>query len=596
MKTTPTAETPANLEEALHCIRGDGERAAERFAMRQQVLLGSHLASLLGEHAMTRSKDGVQFGINDGDTIHPAFMVTGSLESDTCSLVGRVLLGECSKEDGLKEFVADVNACLSMSRLILADAVVQHLVIRPVTADLTRKDVEVALRVLRGLPGELVEEMRTRFGLETSAATLRDILGRASEEGGKTEAGASAPQSAAVPEQGNVDLPLGTTPSEAVMAPAVSEVALDPEQPLMTRFDEKAMDYLMGKVGAALETMHKDSSNEREGRKFCWMEGGLQFHINTGRLGCPPSGPRNHVMVFAHVFMGRVVSRYPAARRWARRRMGNNSVGLHESDLDLQTGRLTLQTSSMLRPEDMEGLETMLKDIRFEAQQFVRLLSVYHSLMPADWVLALDKAALNGGRAKIIEINAILCEPGRVARELLESVSSAELVSALQLANCAEDWKTQLALLDRCEREVTGPGRPSEFELKMTRCRALYRLGRWQAGLEVCAAIRPLPTDAVERGQVQCYLAAGHRGLKQWDEVLDVLRGADDEQMPRVHYHRAVALRHLGRLKEAEASYLAYVKTAGPDLYADREMESLKRASEKQQQGIADAAPSRRGC
>jgi tetratricopeptide (TPR) repeat protein len=244
-------------------------------------------------------------------------------------------------------------------------------------------------------------------------------------------------------------------------------------------------------------------------------------------------------------------------------------VGLFEWSEDIENRFLSLQTTSVLRPGDDVGFETCINDLRHEARRLLEQLRVYHEVVPSLIAIQMRTAMEEGNAAD----RRRWADPRGVARDLFRDGSAAELDGAINLARQGEAWQTLIGLLARKEKEASdGAGLPAG--LMCARVRALYHLGRWQAGLRIAQSLLDRATDDQGRACALNALAAGYRGLGQWDEVLDILRGVDGGKVARIHYHRALALLHLGRREEAFKCWESYFETAGPDPFVMREFKA----------------------
>ncbi len=568
MKTLSCTEPRTkNLDEALECIRGEEERKAELFARRQTALLRQHLRKICGADNIHCEDPTTYFFLNQKLGRSWLGFITIAPPRSRWLLVGGVGLG-CGPNENfdpkLHAQLKDVNEQHRGGRLEYVNGCLQHRHEHLITRDLTEEEVGGFVVILCGVAPLVLEVIGSEFGLEDPdrfACRVREFYWSRPEKFDSTDLGADA----LTPNLADEDAPV---PVGAI------EVARDSQKDLLERFRDESFNHLLRTVGPAVEWC-TDGGWER----FVWMEEDVQYRLQA----IIPAGPHvanpTHVSVLAMAFLGHVPTRYGEARRWVRERQGYNTVGLLECPGEIEGRLLSLQTTSVLRPGDGAGLDACLRDLRHEARSLLALLGVYHEIVPAPTALQMWAAMQNGDPVARRSWN----DPRGVARELLRNGSAEELDHALELAEYGEAWQTVLGVLARKQKEALA-GAKLPQGLLYVRARALFRLGRWRAGLRVAQSILEGATD--DRGRACAFntFAVGYHGLGQWDEALDVLRGVDARKIWRIHYHRALALLHLGRSEEAYKCIDEYFAAAsGRDPYALREFQAAEARLEENQ-------------
>jgi tetratricopeptide (TPR) repeat protein len=156
------------------------------------------------------------------------------------------------------------------------------------------------------------------------------------------------------------------------------------------------------------------------------------------------------------------------------------------------------------------------------------------------------------------------------------STDEDSLYERFEACRWLKKWNRFIEILDD---SLSGLSDDTRRDFVVKRGRALMELGRNQ---ELLIAIRELKEGGTEE-EKQVFTGVEGQALYyagEYDEVLDVLRSAELDAVPRVWLFRSLAYTKLGDLDEGRNCYLEFERRVGPDIIGRRKLEEAQDTTE----------------
>jgi hypothetical protein len=279
------------------------------------------------------------------------------------------------------------------------------------------------------------------------------------------------------------------------------------------------------------------------------------------------------VIMFAK--LGRCYIGYRRALHWlACNRAGNTVAAAAPPEL-LDERALAVCAHRVTLPGDAAGLREMLSDFLTELHRLQSGLCWFPQMLSGAFLRLLEERAEADCEGYIM---AVLSNPA-VYCDWLAANPDADVgghgFMATEAHGWVGRWEEKLKWNERLFAVIPQEGRAARqqtYLLEKAHC--LCELRRFEEMLATAEELDSVSEPTAARDGVTLRLRALF-GLGRHEELLETVRSAEFDSVPRVHFWRSLAHTACGRMEEAAACFQQYEAAAGVDIIGRRELIKL---------------------